>query len=218
MSGINYATFIKHAEKVTKTASEGRPILKSVYHSEEGYAAVTDGHRLYIADGIYEGTEKAENPKTGELVVGNYPQVSKIVPYDDVAKRTVRITDMSEIEFVDKAVKILHQCATSSPNLNNKFVSKAKAHVRIYSEGDSIYFATSEESAIEARVLLGMSDGNSPDEINTYVNAEYISQAIAMFKDANIRDITMRFYGNLAPFTIKGGNLTVVVSPIKRGY
>src|SRR5690625_7114278 len=80
---VSYLTFMKHAQKVTKSASNSRPVLKTVYHSDK-HVAVTDSHRLYVATGLYEAEEKTLDAQTGQEVDnGKHPDVERLI--DDSA-------------------------------------------------------------------------------------------------------------------------------------
>ncbi|MFD2704677.1 hypothetical protein [Salibacterium lacus] len=214
MSGISYANFMKHAEKVTKSAGNTRPILQAAYHSEEGYVAVTDSHRLYIAENVYEGGEKAENPKTGDLVDGKYPDVTRIIPGEQSAQGMVEI---KEVKGVAKAVKIIQQAATAPPHLSEKFTPKSKALARIFSHENNVYVATEKSCGIEAKLFIGKTNKSLDEDFNIYVNAEYLAQSFDVFKDAGIPAVTFRSHGNLSPFVIKGENVAIVISPSKNG-
>lgn len=214
MNVVSYGMFMKHAEKVTKSAGSARPILTGVYHSPEGYVAVTDSHRLYLAEGIYEGGEKTENPKTGESIDGNYPQLKNIISDDDHAKASAVISGFSEVSGIAKATRVIQQCAMIPKCISDKPQPKAKTTARIYTEGKDVFYTTPDNCGIPAKVQIGVASENT-DEINLYVNSENLSQALEVFKDAGISEVTLRIFGNLSPFTIKGGNLTVVISPIR---
>src|SRR5690625_5501713 len=76
---VSYLTFMKHAQKVTKSAHNTRPVLKTVYHSNK-YVAVTDSHRLYLATDLYKGEEKTLDAQTGQEVDrGKYPDVERLI-------------------------------------------------------------------------------------------------------------------------------------------
>src|SRR5690625_7837635 len=76
---VSYLTFMKHAQKVTKSAHNTRPVLKTVYHSNK-HVAVTDSHRLYLATDLYKGEEKTLDAQTGQEVDrGKYPEAERLI-------------------------------------------------------------------------------------------------------------------------------------------
>lgn len=100
---ISYVNFLKHAAKLTGSQStKSRPVLQGVNHLNSNLIA-TDSHRLYYAENLYDGSDKNINPKTGELIEGNYPDVTRLLldPHD--ATFTVPL----DINETLKALKVI---------------------------------------------------------------------------------------------------------------
>src|SRR5699024_2722567 len=105
---VPYITFMKHAEKITKAATNSRPVLKSVYHSDK-FVAVTDSHRAYIATGIYDGEEKTIDPTTGvDVDKGRYPDLSRIKQDESNAEHKQEI-DVNSVYETVRAVEIANR-------------------------------------------------------------------------------------------------------------
>src|SRR5690625_2527527 len=102
---VSYLTFMKHAQKVTKSASNSRPVLKTVYHSDK-HVAVTDSHRLYVATGLYEGEEKTLDAQTGQEVShGKYPDVERLLTESSSAKYS-HVVDVTKAYEAVRAIEI----------------------------------------------------------------------------------------------------------------
>ena len=119
---IPYITFMKHAELVTRKASDARPILKGVYHAEDGSAVVTDSHRLYLARNVQERKDNSViNPKTGETIDGTYPNIERVLPTDD----PIAVIHLENLPVVYEAIKALQQ-AGMVPKAGEKKLRKER--------------------------------------------------------------------------------------------
>lgn len=199
MTKLPYVTFMKHAQKVTKNASAGRPILKGVIHRED-YIAVTDSHRLYYAADMYEGEEKNVNPVTGaEIVEGTYPDVMRLLPENGSAKATAKI----RVDITARALKIIEQAGK---------VGKKTDFITIESNGEELKFSTYVNAHVYAEYISEL-----PAEGETFVmlaSAKYLAEAFALMKDAGFTEVMFNFYGDKRPFTFTGGNLTILILPV----
>lgn len=202
MTKIPYVTFMKHAQKVTKSASAGRPVLKGVIH-RDNYVAVTDSHRLYFASDMYEGEEKNIDPKTGaEITEGNYPEIIRLLPDENDAKVSARLN----VDRTAKALKLIEQAGK---------IEKLSDMVVIESDGSTLLFKTGEESAVYCEYPSEY--GIEGDSFIMYASAKYLSEGMAFIKDAGFEEATFNFFGNMRSFTITAGNLTVLILPIRKG-
>lgn len=204
MTKVPYLIFMKHAQKVVRgRAVKTRPVLGGVIH-RDNYVAVTDSHRLYYAEDIYDGKdEKNVSPITGEEIKeGNYPNVLRILPSFDGARHE---TDVDVTAFYEtiRAIEIVSRIDKSTDMLKMNF------------EEDFFSVTTGEEAASSVSHELGE---RKPEEAaSVYASIKYVKEALMLFKEAKIREVAVRFYGNVTPFAIVGGNLTVVITPIRRG-
>lgn len=199
MTKIPYVTFMKHAQRVVKNIGKTRPVLGGVMH-RDGNLIVTDTHRLYIAEGAYDGADKLENPKTGELIDGNYPDVSRLIPGLNDAKFSAKIN----VDPAQKAVKLIEQAGK---------IDKATDLITIEGGGTHTIFETHEQSLVA--VEYGADAGNTDEVFKLTASAKYISEAFALLKDAGLTEVTFNFHGNMRPFTFTGGNLTVLILPVR---
>lgn len=201
MTKIPYVTFMKHAQKITKATSSARPVLKGVIH-RDNYIAVTDSHRLYFASDAYEGEEKNVNPVTGEeLTDGNYPEVFRLIPDPDSAHLTVKL----DVDKASKAIKLIESAGK---------IDKASDFVVIERDTTVLVLSTHTDSIVDCRYTAAQQLSND-EPIKITASAKYVSEAFALLKDAGFTEVSFNYFGNFRPFTFTGGNLTVLILPIR---
>lgn len=201
----SYTTFIKHAEKVTKSASKSRPILTGVHHAANGDVVVTDSHRLYYLTGGYtQGEPFTSVIKTGEHLDGNYPDVNRLIPEDGSA------IVMLEIDVAKSlvAIKAL-QAAEKAINYNGKHLT-----LQIAVGTDSYVIKAGDDgSEFTGRYTLAPYDGDGLP--NIHVQAQFLTDALTLFKDAGETTVTLRLYGNMRPLTFKSKDVTALLLPVR---
>lgn len=202
MTKIPYVGFMKHAQKITKSkAIKTRPVLQGVIH-REGYIAVTDSHRLYFATDMYEGEEKNVNPSTGETIIeGNYPDLTRLIPDVSDAKFSAKL----DVVNTQKSVKLIEQAGK---------VDKASDLITIEHNAADTIFRTHDHSevGVSYKASSGLLD---VDKFVMNASAKYVSEAFALMKDAGLTEVSFNFYGENRPFTFIGGNLTVLILPVR---
>ena len=202
---IPYVTFMKHAEKVTKGVSASRPILQGVQHKLDGSLVVTDSHRLYIAkNGHTNESESVVNPKTGEAIDGNYPDVSRLTPLKDDAKLTVSINVKQAVDALNTLLKA-NQVHDKKKTLTTLEVTEDKELVFIVSNDviDTTY-KTSSYITGEAQTMT--------------FNTKYLIESLQLFKEVGIEEVELRSYGTLRPFTLTAGKedeLLALILPVR---
>lgn len=187
---MNYQTFLKHAQKVTKTASSSRPTLKGVHHLST-HVVATDSHRLMRADYTMKDLEgKIVDPKTGNTIEGNYPDTSRLVPSLDDARITFDLDIPSTIQFLKavKTLKIERVVFYNHPDKN-------KVHLRASNSLDTVNLSLDTMYGIHSTVDL------EP----TYCNTIYLLDALEWLKEY-YSIVTVHWYGRLRPFCITPQN------------
>jgi hypothetical protein len=201
--GIPYVTFMKHAEKVTKKASPSRPTLKGVYHAEDGSLAVTDSHRLYYATDAHQRQDAVNlDPKTGEEIDGAYPDVKRLLPYPADARYTLNIDDVPKALKIVKALEALGKSVNSDGTITIKAAESGVVSFGIEAEGTS------------GTVEIGKVDGGTYEDVT--VSAQYLSEALALFKDIGVTSVQLTSYGKVRPLTLTIDGLTAVIMPVKK--
>jgi DNA polymerase III sliding clamp (beta) subunit (PCNA family) len=203
---IPYVTFIKHAEKITKSASASRPILKGVHHAKGGTLMVTDSRRLYQAKNAHSNQlDEVVDPKTGRSIDGNYPDVSRLIPGKNDAKFTVRIAVKESVDAFAALLK--------SNYVAGKYKAVTKAHVN---DNGEIAF-TVENQYMTSSYTVGSIDGE-PGELA--FDTSFMVDALNLFKAVGATELEFRYYGKLRPFTLTSGlddELLALLLPIRMG-
>jgi DNA polymerase III sliding clamp (beta) subunit (PCNA family) len=209
---VAYGTFLKHAEFVTKAVSETRPILKGVFHRQDGSLVVTDSHRLYVAkDGHSRVDGAIINPKTGEMIDGNYPDVSRIIP-DSHPTGVIHIEDIKQtLEAVNALVT-----AGSFVFSGQKKLPKNKVVIKICSDDDKKITLKTKNEIFKAEYFLTFANEVEPG-FTISLTGEYLSQALALFKATGYNQVDINLYGRLRPFVLKGfdDSLQALILPVR---
>lgn len=203
---IPYVTFLKHAQKVIKTAPASHAILKGVYHAPDGSLAVTDSHRLYFAKKAHSNAKPLTiEPKTGAVIDGNYPDISRLLPDPRDAKYTARL-NVAEAVGAFKALL--------AANKLDKTAKYPTTIARIFGGAEVEFYA--KNAVVTCQYWVPAFEGEQDDDMT--FNTQYFADALAMFKDVGIPEITMRCYGAMRPFTLTAGRdeeLLALILPIK---
>lgn len=201
--GIPYVTFMKHAEKVTKKVNASRPILKGVIHAEDGSLAVTDSHRLYYAIDAHQRQNSAIiDPKTGAEIDGAYPDVKRLLPYPADARYTLNIEDVPKALKIVKALESLGKSVDSDGTITIKAAESGVVSFGIEAEGTS------------GTVEIGKVDGGTYETVA--VSAQYLSEALALFKDIGVTSVQLNSYGKVRPLTLTIDGLTALIMPVRK--
>ncbi len=200
MTKVPYVTFMKHAQKVTKSPTcKTRPVLGGVIH-RDNYVAVTDSHRLYFASEMYEGEEKNVDPKTGaEITEGNYPDVVRLIQDEGNAKHVYTI-DVTHAYEVVRAIELASK------------VNKATTDMIIVTGFDHIEFKTDNSVAFEVSYKASVSTDITNLE-TTIIYIKYLKEAIHVIKDAKVEKFTLEYFDKLRPIQLRAGNFVAIVLP-----
>lgn len=203
---IPYITFIKHAEKITKTASASRAVLKGVHHAKGGSLVVTDSHRLYLAKNAHSNElDEIVDPKTGRAIDGNYPDVSRLIPEKHDAKFTVRIPVKESVDAFAALLKSNH--------VAGKYKAVTKALV---SDNHEIVFTAANQYMTSSYTV-----GTVYGELGELAfDTSFMVDALNLFKAVGATELEFRYYGKLRPFTLTSGlddELLALLLPIRMG-
>ena len=204
---VPYVTFIKHAEKVIKSSKlKTRPIFQTVLH-KDSYVAVTDNHRLYFADNVYEGEEKTIDLATGQAVDrGTYPDITKLIQDESHAKITHIIDVLQTYEAV-RAIEIASKINRASDLLDIEIDEKL---LTIKTTSDT-------EVNVNYSPIKPPSDVHSSNSLEFITfNIKYIKELFHLLKDARVYKVTLQYFGNNRPMQFHAGNFTAVIMPIRR--
>lgn len=190
---IDYKTFIKHAEKVTKTAPETRPVLRGVFHKEDGSAIVTDSHRLYIAKGVHSRRKDTVLSPDGEVIEGKYPDVTRVIPSE--YRQTIDV-DVREL------IKVIDCIYSPAKLLDEKVIIKFEDST-IQSHMPTYYKA-------KIQVPFAFEEPVS-------FNAKYLLDALKLFRAVGIEKAKIGFNGRMRPLAIENNDssLLAIILPVR---
>lgn len=201
---FSYMNFMKHAQKVTKTASKSRPMLKGVYHAPDGSLFVTDSYRLYVARNAHaNGSESIVNPKTGEKIEGNFPNCERLLPDPTNALFTLKLPTKKSLDAFNALFKAGqvegkgHDAVSVQEGEKNQVIFKAK------------------NQTMEATYNAGEAVGQIGE---LTFDATFVIDALKMFHDAGFLKVEMRYYNEYRPFTLSAGlndELLALITPIR---
>lgn len=193
---------MKHAQKVVKSPTcKTRPVLGGVIH-RDGYVAVTDSHRLYLASDIFEGEEKNVDPITGaEIVEGNYPDVLRLIQDEGNAKHVYYIDVTRAYEAV-RAIELASKLNRSTTNMN------------IVTGSDHIEFKTDERAAFEVSYKAQETSKRELLETATF-DIKYVKEALHVLKDAKFEAFTLEYFDKHRPAQLRAGNFTAIILPLR---
>jgi DNA polymerase III sliding clamp (beta) subunit (PCNA family) len=204
---ISYLTFMKHASKITKAASELRPTLKGVYHRSDGTLIVTDSHQLYKAEGLYFGAKnQIINPVSGELVEGIYPDTDQTIPPEPKAQFKIL-----QVGKLSKLTKILWEAARYPEDLEQKPESKQSTLLRITQREGKVWLQLPENKAMNGSIQIGSSD----KEIKLSVRANYLFDALELFRDCGFDELTAEYSSEMRPLVFRQENLLALILPVR---
>jgi DNA polymerase sliding clamp subunit (PCNA homolog) len=205
---ISYTTFIKHASKVTKSATENRPALKGIFHrAEDGALIVTDSHRLYKAAGVYSGGMDAViNPVTGETIDGVYPDADKVIPRNPKAE--------FQLESIERIVQVLKPMAELARYSGYEYKPDKKGFqlldlVTAFKD----LVLTTRKNYVSANLVIGGSSEDVP--FSETFRATYLLEALDLFRDAGYDGATLQYFGDMRPIVIKNDNLLALILPVR---
>ncbi|MBP3037960.1 hypothetical protein J9303_00365 [Bacillaceae bacterium Marseille-Q3522] len=193
---LEYKTFMRHAGKVTKTASKVRPFLKGVKHYKNGSAVVTDGFRLYLAKHIHNREEEELVTPKGEIINIAYPDVRRVFPSSE-PQQQLKI-DLNELL---KGVDMLY---TVGRLVENKVVICFRDNYVSY----------------KSKEVTGYQTLPVTFSLTLFFDALYWEEALKLFKAADSKTISVNLYGTTNPAVLKNGDesLIALIMPVRREY
>lgn len=203
----SYNIFTKHAEKMLKKVKGSRPVLQGAYHQEDGSVVATDSHRLYKLFNGYQTTEPfIQNLTTGNMIDGNYPDTSKLIPDMDDAKATIQLNVKDTLNAA-KAMLTAHK-AINTQNTGHVVLQII--------EQDNVWnlIAGTESSPFQASYKLADVPLHGSD-VNMAFQGHFLVDALALFKDAGELEINLRYYGNMRPFILESKDVVVLILPVR---
>jgi|GEM_PF-2175549 len=195
---LDYKTFMRHAEKVTKTANErkpDKPEIHGVYHHPDGSLIVTDAIRLYKVFGINHDnkSDSIYTPK-GKKIDAAYPNVDRLIPTQvPLQELTIEVGELLQ------AMDILYSAG-----------SLVTDPVIVDFKDDEVRFTSME---MKGFYILPVKF-----EKPISLNALYLLEALKLFKAAKCKLVRVQYFGRLRPLVLKdeSGDLTALILPVRK--
>ena len=200
-----YEIAMKHAKKFAAKPSSLREVLKGVYHNPNGSVEITDSYKLLRIQGAHSLSEpKLVNVKTGEEMDYKYPDVERVIPTE--FELTFEIDGQDAVKTAFERVKLAYSVAKSVDK------SKPLAYIEI---SDEAKIVVDEECVYYSAILQPNTYVN--DGFKACFNAEYLHDAMNVFKDAETKKLSFKFPGELEPalITDEENGIDVVILPIR---
>ncbi|WP_276914075.1 hypothetical protein [Aneurinibacillus aneurinilyticus] len=211
---VPYLTFNKHAGVIVKKMGNSRPILCGVHHAENGDLYVTDSHRLYVAKNAQERKDGATiNPITGEVIDGQYPDVSRVIPERFKAEYMI---ERPKITLEALQIAGLYDIAYEK---RKKYDTLVAICVEKDNETERITYRTVNGFCkAEFTEAFGASYVDLTDTQRTiYVNLQYIIEALAFIIDVyGDKPVNVGLTGHMSPLLMWIGDVQALILPVRR--
>lgn len=187
---------LKHAKNFISAAD--KPIFQGI-NFDGKRAVVTNGAVLVIANN-YPSEKKTVHYKTGAMIDGIYPDVTRCVPEN--CETTFDIKDLKEWIRV---LKIAIAVSTDSYPSNTCRLDINAGFVVLVSTGLNSKFETDLATTLAKGNLKSIS-----------FSAKYLHDILAFFKDSDVNVVTMGFNTALSPIRlITDKDVLAVLSPVR---
>lgn len=200
----------KHAKKFTVKPGGGTPVLEGVRYLEDGSVVATDRHTLLRIGGAHNFAEAfTSHAKTGAPVDGQYPDTSRIIPHDFTSQITL-------IETVKRA-DLKDAIACVKVALEATKLSGGKTYIaRLTFVGDSVRLSANNDD-FPYRFSAGINADTYGDDAEVSFNAEYMLNALNVFKDAGSQRVIIGITGAASPIVLRDedNGIDIVVLPIR---
>jgi len=200
----------KHAKKFT-TKSEATPVLQGVHYSSDGSVVATDRHTLIRIRGTHNFTEEfTSHAKTGATIEGRYPDTSRIIPMDSPSQITLIRAGIKRDDIKDAIARM--KLAVD--------VAKAvgdKTNIATLKYSGSTVMLSVSSATPEVSFVAGISAEISGLDAEVSFNAEYMLNALNVFKDAGSNRVVVGITGAMSPIVLRDedNDIDVVVLPYR---
>ncbi|OMC96239.1 hypothetical protein MKX34_24040 [Paenibacillus sp. FSL R5-0636] len=201
----------KHAKKFTVKPGGGTPVLEGVRYLDDGSVVATDRHTLLRIGGAHNFAEAfTSHAKTGAPVDGQYPDTSRLIPQDFTSQITlIETVTRADLKDAIACVKVALEAAKLSAG------DKRNLALLRYAGDAATLSVTNDSPALSFSAGIN-ADLSGPDMAVAF-NAEYMLNALNVFKDAGSQRVTIGLTGNLSPIVLRDedNGIDVVVLPYR---
>lgn len=200
---------VKHAKKFA-SKDNTRPVLCGVHYDKDGSAVMTDRYRLLrIKDAHNYGRTFTSDVKTGAEIDGTYPDTSKIFPTE--FKTEITLIETGKLTNVKDAIARVKLAVDTAK------LSGDKSHVaRLEYVGSSVTLSVTSDNPIVSFSAGISASISGPDESIAF-NAEYMLDALNVFKDARSQRVIIGLNGSMSPIVLRDeeNGIDAIVLPIR---
>lgn len=185
----------KHAKNFT-SKSEAFPVLQGVHYNADGSVVCTDRHVLLRIGGAHNFTEEfTSHAKTGAVIDGVFPDTSRFIPQELPTQITlVDTAHLSGIKDAIARVKVALESAKLSGDKTNV--------TRLDSAAGGVKLTVN-----NAKTNVSYSAQITADQFGPYAgvtfNAEYLLNALNVFKDAGSSRVIIGITGAMSPIVLR---------------
>ena len=200
----------KHAKKYT-SKSEATPVLQGIHYAADGSVIATDRHTLIRIQGAHNFPDTfTSHAKTGATIDGKYPDTSRIIPTEFPTQITlIEGLKRADIKDAIARVKIALEVAKLSGDKTNL------AELRY--TGHSVEVCAS-NSAPAVSFVVGISADIDGPAVTISFNAEFLLNALNVFKDAGSQRVTIGIINATNPMVLRDeeNGIEIVILPYRR--
>ncbi|WP_419884865.1 hypothetical protein [Paenibacillus sp. B-A-8] len=201
----------KHAKKFTVKPGGGTPVLEGVRYLEDGSVVATDRHTLLRIGGAHNFAEAfTSHAKTGAPVDGTYPDTSRLIPQEFTSQLTlIESVQRADLKDTIACVKVALETAKLSAG------DKRNLALLRYAGNTATLSVTRDTPSLTFNAGIN-ADLSGPDMAVAF-NAEYLLNALNVFKDAGSQRVIIGLSGNLQPIVLRDEDnaIDVIVLPYR---
>lgn len=209
---------MKHAKKMCNIARlETRPILKGALHKADGTIVATDSHRYIMAEQAHSlKEEKVISTVDGEILDGSYPDLARLIPEGYEHKVTLDVKKAIEAHKVIQSVTALQDGGRAKKAATAYLTIESVKNTSVKSVNISGKSTVSEFDWFVGSPIDTSLQANSVPFKLAY-NAEYMIQALQLFKDLGVDEVEIDMLTNTRPFLVHsyGAKVAVGILPVR---
>lgn len=198
-----YADAINVAKKFVGTTMM-RPVLGFVHHTPEGEIIATDSKRALIIKDVHGFKEDILiNPHTLEAAKGGYPNV-KHIAIDDPEKVKAKLT----LNFDDIRTWLqIHK----SMNQMNRMLGRRNSQLTLQMTEKKLNFELTKDIQFQIRAT----ETEVKEKLVVSYNCEFIRDALEAHAKLKSKQVEIKFYSALSPFTIEDERTLALILPLR---
>ncbi|WP_267209494.1 beta clamp domain-containing protein [Bacillus cereus] len=209
---------MKHAKKMCSIARlESRPILKGALHKADGTIIATDSHRYIMAEQAHSfKEEKVISTVDGEILDGSYPDLTRLIPEGYEHRITLDVKKAIEAHKVIQSVTALQDGGRAKKEAVAFLIIESVKNTSVKSVNISGKSTVSEFEWFVGSPIDTSVQENGQNFKLAY-KAEYMLQALQLFKDLGVDEVEIDMLTNTRLFLVHnyGAKIAVGILPVR---